>query len=95
MDAFHTWCTYQGKVCKIIFDSGWFEKLMSIEMVQKLGLEIVLHPNLYQVCRLHKGVVIEISKRCLVSFFIGKTYKDKVWFNVFTKKECHLLLERP
>ena len=79
----------------MIIDSGCFEDLVCIEMVQKLGLEIVPHPNHYQVCGLCKDVEIEASKRCLVSFFISKTYKDKVWFNVFTKKECHLLLERP
>ena len=62
MDAFHTWCTYQGKVCKIIFDSGWFEKLMSTEMVQKLGLEIVPHPNPYQFCWLQKKTEIKVSK---------------------------------
>ena len=79
----------------MIIDSGCFENLVSIKMVQKLGLETVLHPNLYQVCRLHKGVVIEISKRCLVSFFIGKTYKDELWCNVFPIKECYVLLGRP
>ena len=61
-DGFHTRCTSQVKVCKMIIDSGCFENLVSIEMVQKLGLEIVLHPNPYQVYGLRKGVVIEFSK---------------------------------
>ena len=76
--------TSQGKVCKMIIDSGCLENLVSIEMVQKHGLETVTHPNPYQVCGLHKGFVIEVSKRCLVSFSIGKTYKDEVWCNVFS-----------
>ena len=63
-------------------------------MMQKLGLKIVSHPNPYQVCGLRKGVEIEVSKKCLVSFFIGKTYKNEVLCNVFPMKECHLLLGR-
>ena len=51
--------------------------------------------NLYQVCGLRKGIEIKVSKRCLVSFSIGKSYKDEVWCNVFPMKECHLLLGRP
>ena len=64
-------------------------------MVQKLGLETVPHPNPYQMCGLHNGVEIEVSKQCLVSFSIGKTYKDEVWYNIFPMKECHLLFGRP
>ena len=63
-------------------------------MVQKLGLETIPHPNSYQVCGLRKSVVIEVSKCCLVSFSIGKSYKDEVWCNVFPMKEYHLLLGR-
>ena len=46
-DVFYTRFTSQGKVCKVIFDSGCFKNLVSIEMVQKLGLEIIPHPNPY------------------------------------------------
>ena len=92
-DVFHTWCTSQDKVCKMIIDNNCFENLVSIEMVQKLCLETVPHPNPYQVCGLRKGV-IEVSQRCLVSFSISKSYKDKVWCNVFPMRECHLLLRR-
>ena len=77
-DVFHTRCTSKGKFCKMIIESGCYENLVLIEMVQKLVLEIVPHPNPYQVCGLRKGVVIEVSKQCLVSFSIGKTYKDEV-----------------
>ena len=47
MDVFHTQYTSQGKVCKMIIDSGCFENLVSIEMVQKLGLKIVPHQYPY------------------------------------------------
>ena len=47
-------------------------------MVQKIGLKIVPHLNPYQMCGLRNGVEIKVSKRCLVSFSINKTYKDCV-----------------
>ena len=59
----------------MIIDCGCFEQLIPIEMVQKLGLETVPLPNPYQVCGLCKGVEIEVSKRCLASFSISKSYK--------------------
>ena len=63
-------------------------------MVQKFGLKTVSHPNPYQVCGLRNDV-IEVSKRYLISFSIGKSYKDEVWCNVFPLKHYHLLLGRP
>ena len=62
----------------VIIDSGCFENLMSMEMVQKLGLETVPHPNPYQVCWLQEEIEIEVNKRCIISFSIGKSYKDEV-----------------
>ena len=41
-DVFHTRCTSKGKVCNMVIDSGCYDNLASIEMVQKLGLETVL-----------------------------------------------------
>ena len=94
-DVFHTWCTSQCKVCKMIIDSGCFENLMSIKMVQKLCLETVPHPNPYQVCGLRKGVVIEASIWCLVSFPLVKLINMKygvmyfLWKNVIYSLEDH------
>ena len=38
-----TKCQYKGKVCKVIVDSGSLDNLVSIEMVEKLGLERIQH----------------------------------------------------
>ena len=46
-DVFHTQCTSQGKVCKMIIDNGCFENLMSIDIVKKLGLQTIPYPNPY------------------------------------------------
>ena len=38
---------------------------------------------------------IKVCKRCLVSFSIGKSYKDDVWCDVTPMDTCHLLLGSP
>ena len=94
-NVFHTKCTSFGKVCLVIIDSGSFENVVSLEMVQKLKLDTIPHPHPYQLCWLQKGNDINVTKRCLVSFSIGKYYKDEVWCDVAPMDACHLLLGRP
>ena len=53
--SFGTKCKSQGKCCKIIIDSGSTYNLVSIEMVEKLGLERMKHPTPYKVSWLQKG----------------------------------------
>ena len=53
--VFHIRCTSHGKVCMVIIDNGSFKNVVSLEMVQKLKLETVLHLNPYQLCWLQKG----------------------------------------
>ena len=74
----------------VIIDSGSFENVVSLEMVQNLKFKTVSHPNPYQLCWLQKGNEIKVSKRCLVSFSIGKNYKDDVWCDVAPMDACHL-----
>ena len=77
-DVFQTKCTSYSKVCLVIIDSGSFENMVFLNMVQKLNLQTIPHPNPYQLHWLQKGSEIKVSKRCLVSFSIGKSYKDEV-----------------
>ena len=65
----------QSKVCLVIIDSGNFENVVSIEMVQKLNLKIVPHPTLCKFYWLQKRSEIKVKMRCLEEFSIGK-YKD-------------------
>ncbi|OMO69839.1 reverse transcriptase [Corchorus capsularis] len=48
-NVFHTRCTCQGKICMVIIDSGSFENLASMEMVQKLGLKTIPQPTPYKL----------------------------------------------
>ena len=94
-NVFHTKCTSHGKVCVVIIDSGSFENVVSTVMVDKLGLKTVQHPHPYKLSWLQKDNEIKVNKRCLVSFSIGKNYKDEVWCDVAPMDACHLLLGRP
>ena len=84
-----------GKVCRLVIDSGSCENVVSEEAVQKLGLAIEKHPNPYKLSWLKRGNEVTVSKRCLVSFFIGLKYKDNAWCDVVVMDACHLLLGRP
>ena len=92
-NVFHTKCTAEGKVCLVIIDSGSFENLFSMEMVQKLSLKTIPHLNPYKLCWMQKGSERKVSTRCLVEFSIGK-YKDEVWCDMTPMDAYHLLLGR-
>ena len=65
-----------------------------MEMVQILDLKMIPHPKPYNLCWLQKGSNIRVKHRCLVSFTIGKHYKDEIWCNIVPMDACHLLLGR-
>ncbi|XP_074302921.1 uncharacterized protein LOC141637256 [Silene latifolia] len=64
-------------------------------MVNKLNLVTQDHPNPYKLRWLNKGAEVKVDKQCLVSFSIGKVYKDEVLCDVVPMDACHLLLGRP
>ena len=58
-----------------IINSGSFENVVSLEMVQKLKLETIQNRNPYQLCWLQNGNEIKVSKRCLVFFQFVRAIK--------------------
>jgi hypothetical protein len=42
---FQTACKTKDKVCKVIVDSASTDNLISIEMVEKMELETIVHPS--------------------------------------------------
>jgi hypothetical protein len=91
---FQTAFKTKDRVCKVIVDSGSTDNLVSMEMVEKLELETVAHPNPYKVSWLQKGNQVNVTKQCLVEFKIRR-YKDEVLCDVIPMDVCHLLLGRP
>jgi hypothetical protein len=59
---FQTTCKTKDRVCKVIVDSGSIDNLVSIEMVEKLELETVVHPSPYRVSWLQKGHQVNVTK---------------------------------
>ena len=51
---FRTLCKVRGKVCKVIVDSSSTDNIALVEMVEKLGLKKLPHPNPYKVSWLNK-----------------------------------------
>ncbi|XP_013589557.1 PREDICTED: uncharacterized protein LOC106297989 [Brassica oleracea var. oleracea] len=93
-NLFRSTCTINGRVCKLIIDSGSCTNVMSFEATQKLGLAVIPHPSPYPLAWLNNSTEITVSKQVLVSFSIGN-YKDSVTCDVIPMDACHLLLGRP
>jgi len=74
---FHTWCTVKGKVCSLIIDGGSCANVAFKTFVEKLKLSVSPHPSPYTIQWLNQGKGLQISSRCLLSFSIGKNYKDE------------------
>ena len=68
---FRTACKTKDRVCKVIIESGSTDNLVSINMVEKLELEMIVHLMSYKVSWLHKVHQVTITKQCLVEFKIG------------------------
>jgi len=94
-NVFQSTCTISRKVCRFIVDSGSCENIVFEEVVRKLLMTIESHPRPYKLTWLDKKNDVTVSKRSLVSFSIGTTYKDQIWCDVVSMDACHLLLGRP
>jgi len=94
-NIFHTRCTVQGKVCSLIIDGGSCANVVSLSMIEKLGMQTVTHPHPYNIQWLNQSKGIQVNSRCLISFSIGKNYQDELWCDVIPMDACHMLLGRP
>lgn len=91
---FRSTCTINGKICKLIIDSGSCTNVVSAVAVKKLDLKSVAHPSYYKLAWLNKRVDITVSRQVNVPFSIG-SYTDMVCCDVVPMDACHLFLGRP
>eukprot|EP00253_Pinus_taeda_P005588 PITA_05588 len=91
---FRTVCRSQGKCCKMIIDSGSTDNLVSVEMMEKLGLKRLKHPTPYRVSWLQKGHQLLVDEQSEVEFQIGR-YKEKIICDIMPMDVCHIVLGRP
>ncbi|XP_026420700.1 uncharacterized protein LOC113316766 [Papaver somniferum] len=94
-NLFHSKCTIGGKVCNFIIDSGSSENVIAEEVVTKLQLSTELHPNPYKLAWLDRNTDVLITRRALISFSVGDSYKDQIHCDIAPMDACHLLLGRP
>ncbi|XP_013694964.1 uncharacterized protein LOC106399026 [Brassica napus] len=94
-NLFHSKCTISGKVCKFIIDSESSENVIAEEVVNKLQLATELHPYPYKLAWLNQKTDLLITRRALISFSVGESYKDQIQCDVAPMDACHLLLGRP
>jgi hypothetical protein len=59
---FQTTCKTKDRLCKVIVDSGSTENLVSIEMVENIELETIVHPSPHRVLWLQKGHHVNVTK---------------------------------
>ncbi|XP_073031256.1 uncharacterized protein [Primulina eburnea] len=93
-NLFHTRCFVNGKVCNLIIDGGSCTNVASLEMVEKLSLPTLKHPQPYKLQWLNDCAEVKVNKQVLVVFSIGK-YVDEVLCDVVPMHACHILLGRP
>lgn len=88
-------CTINGKVCTFIIDSGSSENVIAESAVPKLDLVIEPHLYPYKLGWLHQGNELTVTRRTMVQFSVGNSYKDQVYCDLVPMDVCHLLLGRP
>ena len=94
-NPFHTRCTIQGKVCKVIIDKGIHTNVASKTLVEKLNIPTYDLASPYEIRWGSNGNPIQVNKLVILTFSIGKNYEDVVICDVIPIDECHLLLGRP
>ena len=73
-NIFHSRCTVEAKVCSLIIDGGSCANVVSLSMIEKLGLQITAHPHPYNVQWLNQSKGLQVNSRCLVLLSIEKNY---------------------
>ncbi|KAE8712253.1 hypothetical protein F3Y22_tig00110258pilonHSYRG00021 [Hibiscus syriacus] len=94
MNAFHTHCHVDGKVCLVPIDGGSCANLASTYMVTKLGLTTFKHSSPYVLQGLNEDEELEVTKQVVIPFSIGK-YQDEVLCDVVPMDVGNILLGRP
>ena len=92
---FHSCCTVEGKVCSLIIDGDSYANVISLSIIEKLGLQAMAHPHPYNIQWLNQSKGLQINSRCLISLSIGKNYRDELWCDVIPMDACHILLGHP
>ena len=84
----------QGKPLHFIVDSGSQKNLISVEVVKRLNLPTLPHPQPYNIGWLTPGRDIRVSQQCRLPYGI-KPFKDEVMCDVAPLEVSDVLLGQP
>ena len=91
--VFKTQCKCHGKVCKMAITEAAFSNFVSLEVIEKLGIESFALRKPYIVQGWNGEDTIDITEQAYIHFGIGP-YEDNLWFDIVPKMECHFVLGR-
>lgn len=78
----------------MIIDGGSCTNVVSMTLVEKLGLVLLKHPRPYKLQWLNDSGEVRVNKQVMIAFSIGG-YSDKVVCDVVPMQAGHSLLGRP
>lgn len=81
-NLFHSRCTIECKVCKLIIDSGSSENVIAADAVEKPSITDEHYPAPYKLAWLQHTTDLLVTRRTLVTFSIGDSYHDKICYDV-------------
>ncbi|XP_021306275.1 uncharacterized protein LOC110431495 [Sorghum bicolor] len=93
-NLFQSRCKVKGQVCRFIIDGGSCNNIVSVLLVEKLGLPTRRHPHPYHMQWLNNSGTVKVSSMVRLSFSIGD-YHGEVDCDIVPMQACHLLLGRP
>ena len=80
--------------CRVIIDRDSRHNIVSLELVEKLGLTTQPHPCPYYIQLVNSCDNIMVDKIARIEFFIS-TYTDIAEFDIIPMQACHLLFGQP
>ena len=84
----------KGTLLHFIVDNGSQKNLISTEVVKRLKLPTMPHPQPYNIGWLSQGRDLRVSQQCRLPYAI-KPFKDEVLCDVAPLEVCDVLLGQP
>jgi hypothetical protein len=84
----------KGTPLHFIVDNGSQKNLISVEVVKRLKLPTMPHPQPYNIEWLSQGLDLHVSQQCCLPYAI-KPFKDVVLCDVAPLEVCDVLLGQP
>jgi hypothetical protein len=88
---FHSQMWVKGTLLHFIVDSGSQKNLILVEVIKRMGMSIIAHPQPYTIVRM---ISLRINQQCHLPYII-KPFKDEVLCDISPLEFCDVLLGQP